>query len=162
MIYFFIYLFLEVMISSAITSAIGGLNTFFEILLTAIIGMFILKNFKLSLVENIEKARTGQITQEEFIKANAGKAIGAMLLIVPGFFTDILGVLLQFSFLMGILGKVFSFKNPNHRTTYSTNFGGTAFEYDEKIYKNTNNSNYKGNTDEIIDVEVIDDTKPLK
>lgn len=162
MIYFFIYLFLEVMISSTITSAIGGLNTFFEILLTAIIGMIILKNFKLSLVENIAKARTGQITQEEFIKANAGKAIGAILLIVPGFFTDILGILLQFSFLVGMLGKVFSFKNPNHRTTYSTNFGSTTFEYDEKTYKNTNNSNYKRNKDEIIDVEVIDDTKPLK
>lgn len=162
MIYFFIYLFLEVMISSTITSAIGGLNTFFEILLTAIIGMLILKNFKLSLVENIAKARTGQITQEEFIKVNAGKAIGAILLIVPGFFTDILGVLLQLSFFVGILGKVFSFKNPNHRTTYSTNFGGTTFEYDEQTYKNTNNSNYKRNTNEIIDVEVIDDTKPLK
>ncbi|MGB3751405.1 MAG: FxsA family protein [Arcobacteraceae bacterium] len=162
MIYFFIYLFLEVMISSTITSTIGGLNTFFEILLTAIIGMIILKNFKLSLVENIAKARTGQITQEEFIKANAGKAIGAILLIVPGFFTDILGVLLQFSFLVGMLGKVFSFKNPNHRTTYSTNFGSTAFKYDEKTYKNTNNSHYKRNTDEIIDVEIIDDTKPLK
>jgi len=162
MIYFFIYLFLEVMISSTITSAIGGLNTFFEILLSAIIGIFILKKFKLSLVENIAKARTGQMTQEEFIKANAGKAIGAILLIIPGFFTDILGLLLQFSFLVGILGKVFSFKNPNHRTTYSTNFGSTAFEYDEKTYKNTNNTHYKRNTDEIIDVEVIDDTKPLK
>lgn len=162
MIYFFIYLFLEVMISTAISSAIGGLNTFFEILISAIIGILILKNFKVSFVENIKKARTGQITQEEFIKANAGKALGAVLLIIPGFFTDIVGVLLQFAFLVGILGKVFSFKNPNHRTTYSTNFGSTAFEYDEKTYKNTNNSNYKRKTDEIIDVEIIDDTKPLK
>jgi len=167
MIYFFIYLFLEVMISSTIAGKIGGLNTFFEILLTAIIGIFILKNFKVSLAESIEKARTGQITQEDFIKENAGKAIGAVLLIVPGFFTDILGIMLQFSFLVVVFSKIFKFKTPTHRTTYSTNFSTSDFGYDRSRFtnantKNTNNSNYKRNTDEIIDVEVIDDNNTLK
>ena len=167
MIYFFIYLFFEVMISSTIAGEIGGLNIFFEILLTAIIGIFILKNFKLSLMESITKARAGHITQEEFIKTNVGKALGAILLIVPGFVTDMLGLLLQFSFLVVILSKVFKFKAPGNRTTYSTNFSSSDFGYDANRFtntntKNTNNSNYKRNTDEIIDVEIIDDNNTLK
>ena len=68
MIYFFIYLFLEVMISSSIAGKIGGLNIFFEILLTAIIGILILRNFKLSLMESITKARAGHITLKNLLK----------------------------------------------------------------------------------------------
>jgi 2-isopropylmalate synthase/UPF0716 protein FxsA len=145
------------MISSSISSAIGGLNTFFEILLSALIGIFILKNFKFSLTESISKARSGQITQEEFIKTNVGKAIGAIFLIVPGFFTDILGILMQLSFLVVLFSKVFKFKQPTNRTTYSPNF-----EYDARNFTHTNNTSYKGKKDEIIDVEVIDDNNSIK
>ncbi|BFU78167.1 hypothetical protein ALC152_13820 [Arcobacter sp. 15-2] len=167
MIYFFIYLFLEVMISSSISGQIGGLNTFFEIIITAIIGIIILKNFKVSLMESISKARVGQITQEEFINTNVGKAMGAVLLIVPGFFTDFLGLLMQFSFLVVIMSKIFKFKTPRQRTTYTTNFSSSDFGYDTSRFtnantKNTNNTNYKRNKDEIIDVEVIDDNNTLK
>jgi 2-isopropylmalate synthase/UPF0716 protein FxsA len=155
------------MVSSSISSSIGGFNTFLEILISAIIGIFILKNFKLSLMESITKARSGQITQEEFIKTNVGKALGAILLIVPGFFTDIIGITMQFSFLVVILSKVFKFKTPTNRTTYSTNFSSSDFGYDTSRFtntstKNTNNSNYKRKTDEIIDVEIIDDSNSLK
>ena len=159
MIYFIIYLFLEVMISSSASSAIGGLNTFLWIVISAVIGISILKNFKYSLMENIQKARTGQITQEEFIKTNVGRAIGALLLIIPGFFTDMLGILLQFGLLVSIFSKVFSFKTEsktqNRTSPYTNNF--------EYRGSNFNNTTYKGEKDEeIIDVEVIDDSKSIK
>jgi len=157
MIYFFIYLFLEVMISSYITSAIGGINTFFEILLSALVGIFILRNFQFSLTDSINKARSGQITQEEFIKTNVGRAIGAVFLIVPGFFTDLLGLLMQLPFLVVLFSKIFKFKTPTNTTSYSTNF-----EFDARDYSKTNNTNYKGKKDEIIDVEIIDDNNSLK
>ena len=167
MVYFFIYLFLEVMITSSITGSIGGLNTFFIILLTVIIGISILRNFKVSLMENITKARNGQITQEEFINTNVGKALGAVLLIVPGFFTDMLGLMMQFSFLVVLFSKIFKIQPPSNRTTYSTNFSSNDFGYDTNRFrntnhKNTNNTSYTRNTDEIIDVEVIDDNKSIK
>ena len=111
-------------------------------------------------MESISKARTGQITQEEFIKANVGRAMGAVMLIIPGFFTDIVGVLLQFSFLVVLFSKMFHFKTPTNRTTYTTNFDFDATSF--KQTNNTNNTNYKRNTDEIIDVEVIDDSKSIK
>ncbi len=158
MVYFIIYLFIEVMVSSSVASAIGGLNTFFEILLSAIIGIYLLQNFKFSIQESIEKARSGQITQEEFIKTNAAKAIGAVLLIIPGFFTDFLGIALQFGFLTMMFSKIFKFKTPDkqqHYTSYSN-----TFTYNSKSHNNTTYD--KGEKDEIIDVEVIDDNKSIK
>jgi len=153
LIYFLIYLFLEVMISSTIAASIGGLLTFIEILFSAVIGMIILKNFKYSLSENIQKARAGQITQEEFVKTNVAKAIGAFLLIVPGFFTDTIGLLLQLGLFVSIFSKVFEFKKPNNNTTYSNNF-----EYTQTDYKYNN----KRGNDEIIDVEIIDNNNTIK
>ncbi len=152
MIYFLIYLFLEVMISSTIASYIGGLSTFFEILLSAIVGIFILKNFQYSLGESIHKAREGKITQEEFVKTNVGKAIGAFLLIIPGFFTDMIGILLQVGLFISVFSKIFTFKKPQNNTTYSN------FEYTQTSYKTQD----KRKNDEIIDVEIIDSNNSIK
>jgi len=160
LIYFLIYLFLEVMLSSSIASNIGGLNTFFEIVISAIIGIYLLKNFKFSLTQSIQEAREGQITQEEFIKTNVAKAIGAVLLIVPGFFTDFIGIALQFGLFTMFITKIFKFKKPNATNQGYSNPSG--FQYTHTSQTNFNNSNYKGTKDEIIDVEIIDDSKSIK
>lgn len=142
MIYFFIYLFLEVMISSTISGEIGGLMTFVEIIISFMLGMFLLKNFKYGLKDSIDKVRNGKMTQEEFIKGSIGKAIGAILLVVPGFFTDILGLLLQISLFTVVFTKLFKFKT---------------------MPKPSNmNQDLKKGDDDVIDVEVIDDNKHIK
>lgn len=151
------YLFLEVMISSSIASSIGGLNTFFEIIISAVIGIYLLQNFKFSLMESINEARSGQITQEEFIKTNVAKAIGAVLLIVPGFFTDFIGIALQFGFFTMFITKIFKFKKSSSKNSHYSS--ANSFHYSQT---NFNNTNYKGSKDEIIDVEVIDDSKSIK
>lgn len=140
------------MVSSSIAASIGGLNTFFEILVSAIIGIYLLQNFKFSIQDSIQKARTGQITQEEFIKTNAAKAIGAILLIIPGFFTDFIGIALQFGFLTMLFSKIFKFKtkDDSSNTRYSS-----SFTYENRSFNNT--SYKKGEKDEIIDVEIIDE-----
>jgi len=163
MVYFIIYLFIEVMLSSYIANSIGGLYTFIAVIISALIGIGILKNFKFSLSENIAKARTGQMTQEDFIKTNAGKALGAVFLILPGFFTDTLGLMMQFPFLVIMLSKVFKFQTPSNKNIYS-NFNtvnSVNFEYEIKDSNNMNNKNYK-KSDDIIDVEIIEDNKSLK
>ncbi|MEA3354381.1 MAG: FxsA family protein [Campylobacterota bacterium] len=159
MIYFLIYLFTEVMISSSIASQIGGLNTFFEIIVSAIVGIFLLQNFKFSLQESIKKAQTGQITQEEFIKTNVGRAIGALLLIIPGFFTDIIGVALQFGFLTILFSKIFKFKKNNTNNEH-TQYG--SFQYTSSSFNNATYKKKEKNNDEIIDVEIVDDNKSIK
>ena len=153
--YFLLYLFIEVMTSSSISGSIGGLNTFLEIIISAIIGIVILQNFKYSLMDSIREARSGQITQEEFIKTNVGKAIGAALLIVPGFFTDIVGIILQFGILTMIFSRIFKFKKINGSINQEDSY--TTFESPQ------NNRSYsKEQNDEIIDVEVIDDSRTIK
>ena len=161
MIYFLIYLFLEVMISSAIAGEIGGLMTFAEILFSVMLGMFILQNFKFGLLDSINQVRTGEMSQEEFIKGSIGKAIGAILLIVPGFFTDIMGILLQFSFFTIVFTKIFKFKakqKPSNNTSYSQ----ASYTYTNFDTSSNTNYNQKKGDDDVIDVEIIDDSKSIK
>jgi 2-isopropylmalate synthase/UPF0716 protein FxsA len=144
------------MISSAISGQIGGLLTFVEILLTVIIGITILRNFKFSLSEKINAVKNGEITQDEFVKSSIGKAIGAVLLIVPGFFTDIIGILLQFGLFTIIFSKIFKFKP---KSSNNSNYSQASYNYTE--FNNYNQTKQKGDED-VIDVEIIDDNKSIK
>ena len=141
------------MVSSAISSNIGGLMTFLELIFSVMVGLFILQNFKFGLIDSINQVRNGQMTQEEFIKGSIGRAIGAIFLIVPGFFTDILGLCLQFSFFTILVTKVIKFKPKfTNNNTHS--------------YTQTNTYNYTQNNikgdDDVIDVEVIDSSNTIK
>ena len=139
------------MISSRISGEIGGLMTFVELIFSIMIGVFILQNFKHGLLDNVTKVKNGQMTQEEFVKGSMGKAIGAILLIMPGFFTDILGLFLQFSLFTIVLTKVFKFKSSAVSTNNRT-YSQTHYTYVNKT---------KGDED-VIDVEVIDDNKSIR
>ena len=158
--YILVYLFFEVVVSTYFASMFGGFMSFLLIILTAFVGITLLKTFKYSLSQNIKDLTSGNITQEDFIKTNMAKALGAMLLIIPGFFTDILGLLLQFGILTMIFSKIFKIKPSNKSTntqyTYTnyanTNPSGNNFHY-------TNQP--KQNDDDIIDVEIIEDNKKL-
>jgi len=127
LVYFLIYLFLEVVVSVEIASYIGAVTTFFEIILSAIAGGVILSNFKYSIMEYAIELAKGEITQEEFFALNLSKVIGAILLIVPGYFSDIIGILIIFDVITMLILKLFKFK---------------------KIKKRSE--------DEIIDVEIVD------
>jgi 2-isopropylmalate synthase/UPF0716 protein FxsA len=142
MIYFIVYLFLEVLISVNISSAIGGLATFFEILLTAFIGISILVNFRKTLVENMTAVSYSCIDLEQFQRLNLFTLFGAILLIAPGFLTDILGALMQFSAFTAMLVNRYNVKSSNCKTSF-----------EEK--------NIKKDSD-VIDVEIIDDSTSLK
>ena len=142
MVYFLLYLFLEVMITVNISSAIGGFATFLEIILSALIGVAILINFKNTLFENISRLSRNQIDVGEFEKLNLFTILGAFLLILPGFLTDIIGLLLQFS--------VFSSIAINR-------YGVKSSAKEEKIDKN----NIKKESD-VIDVEIISDNSFIK
>ena len=143
MIYFIVYLFLEVIISVNISSYLGGLLTFFEILLTAFIGIYILLNFKESLRENLTAVSYNCIDLGEFQRLNLFTLFGAILLIVPGFLTDIIGILMQFS--------VFTTMIVNRYQVHSSKKCNTGFDEFE-----SQNSHITKETD-VIDVEIIND-----
>lgn len=105
MLYFLLYLFIETFVSVNIASAIGPLWTFLEIIASAVYGFWILQSMHLQMMATMELLAKGEISVEEFEKMNLATFIGAILLIIPGFFTDILGILLQFGVLSNFIAK---------------------------------------------------------
>jgi 2-isopropylmalate synthase/UPF0716 protein FxsA len=99
------------MITTAIAGSIGGLWTFFEIILSAVVGILIFKNFRYSIAQNLQKLSRREISEEDFTKLNLASVLGAILLIIPGFFTDILGLLFQISFIAKVIFSKFIVKS---------------------------------------------------
>jgi len=98
---------LEVFLMIKIGGKIGTLNTISLIFLTAIIGVYFAK------IEGIKTMRSGimniyqnKIPIYEMI-SGASIAIAALLLIIPGFFTDTIGFLLLIPFTRKILISFF-------------------------------------------------------
>jgi 2-isopropylmalate synthase/UPF0716 protein FxsA len=121
MIYFLIYLFFEVLISVNISSAIGGLATFFEIIISALFGIAILVNFKSTLRENFTAVSYSCIDLKQFQSLNLFTIFGAILLIAPGFLTDIVGILLQFSVFTTMLVNRYNVKSSRCKENYENN-----------------------------------------
>ena len=151
MIYFVVYLFLEVVISVNISSFLGGLITFFEILLSAFIGVFILINFRHTLKENFTAVSYNCIDLQQFQNLNLFTLIGAILLVVPGFLTDIIGSLMQFSAFTTMLVNHFYMKSKGCKRDYTKN--------------NQNQNNIQNNIQKdinVIDVEIVNDNGSIK
>jgi len=149
MIYFVIYLFLEVLISVNISSSIGGLATFFEIVFSAFIGILILINFRTTLLHNITAVSYHAIDLKEFQKLNLFTIIGAILLIIPGFMTDILGILMQFSVFTSMLVNRNNLKSGNYKPSNNQEDINNIEKNIQKDY-------------DVIDVEIISDSSTTK
>ena len=140
--YFLVYFFLEVLVSVNISSSLGGLLTFVEIMFTALIGVSILVNFRSTLAENMAAVSYNRIDLNQFQKLNLFTLIGAIMLIVPGFLTDIIGVIMQFSVITSMIVNRYGVKSDDYN------------KYEEK-------SHIKKDSD-VIDVEIINDNSSLK
>ena len=102
---FLIFIFIpiiEISIFISIGSKIGILNTVFIILLTALIGIFMVRKKGLSLLFNAQRNMRDKIPPTQEIKGAIFLLISGLLLITPGFFTDIIGFLM-FTVLVKIL-----------------------------------------------------------
>ncbi len=144
MLYFVLYLFLEVMISVNLSSQIGGFNTFLELMLSAFVGFVLLVNFRATLMENMQAFSMEKIDVQEFQRLNIFAVLGAVFLILPGFLTDMIGVLLQFSVITKMLVNRFTAKSTKQNTT-----------------RYTHTQIHEEKDDDVIDVEIIssDSTK---
>ena len=102
---------LEVFLMIKIGAKIGALNTVSLIFLTAIIGVYFAK------LEGIKTMRSGitnlyqnRVPIYEMI-SGASIAIAALLLIVPGFFTDVIGFIILIPITRKVLISFFVKKN---------------------------------------------------
>ncbi|MDQ7045810.1 MAG: FxsA family protein [Sulfurimonas sp.] len=142
MLYFLLYLFLEVVISMQIAAFIGAIATFLAIVLSAFVGIGILINFRKTLVENMTAVSYNCIDLEQFQRLNLFTLFGAVFLIIPGFLTDIFGIVMQFSVLTTMLVNRYHVKSDKCKPSYEENH----------IKKDH----------DVIDVEIISDSSTLK
>ncbi|WP_277640912.1 FxsA family protein [Wolinella succinogenes] len=109
------YLFLEVLVTLELGEAIGGVGLFAEIILSGLVGGVILVNFRYSLEETFLALRAGKLSEGEFIGANLLRIVGAILLMLPGVLSDLLGVMLQFGVLGGMAFRLLYPHNPSSK-----------------------------------------------
>jgi UPF0716 protein FxsA len=129
-----IYFFLEVIITITLGGKIGGLNTFFEIVMSAVVGAVIIMKLRSIVMNSLSSVMSGQMTPEELVKGNLLTLLGAVFLILPGFLSDFIGLVLQLPFVKSLLKRRIVQPNQN-RQTYT----------------------HKGD-DDVIDVEIIEHT----
>ena len=94
---------LEIFLFIKIGGQVGALNTVALIFLTAIVGVYFVK------IQGIQTLKSGMVNlyQNKMpiyeIMSGASIAIAALLLIIPGFFTDLIGFLLLIPFTRRII-----------------------------------------------------------
>ena len=91
---FFLFILIpivEISIFITVGSNIGILNTIGIILLTALIGIFLVRKRGLSLLFNARQSMSEGIMPTNEIKGGIFLLISGLLLITPGFFTDCVG-----------------------------------------------------------------------
>jgi len=107
-----IYLFIK------IGSQIGAFNTISLIIITAIVGFYYAKYEGL----NTLKSAIKQIVQNEIpiyeIISGAALAFAALLMILPGFLTDIIGLLIIFPWTRQLFFKKISKKNYKNKKNF--------------------------------------------
>ena len=116
-----IYLFIK------IGSQIGAFKTIFLIFLTAVVGVYYAKHEGLNTIKSgLTNMVKNQIPAYELI-SGAAIAFAAILLIIPGFATDILGFLLIFPVTRKLLFGRFRMNNKKNQTE-KNNFIEGEFE----------------------------------
>ena len=97
---------LEIFFMIKLGGTIGALNTVFLIFLTAIIGIYYAR------IQGLQTLRLGLTnlyqnkTPIHELMSGASIAIAALLLIIPGFFTDLIGFFLLIPFTRNFLFKI--------------------------------------------------------
>ena len=118
LIYFLGYLFLEILFSYEFTNVFTPFGFFLEVLLTAMAGTMIIRTFNFSMYESMQRVMRREISEEEFISIGLFKLIGAVLLFIPGVFSDTVGVLFMFEPIARWFAKKF-FKKDTVYTNHS-------------------------------------------
>jgi len=140
MIYFVLYLFVEVLVSVQASSYLGGIGTFLEIMVSGFLGMVLLLNVKTTMMESLKAMSNNCINMKQFQELNVFAILGAIFLILPGIFSDIIGALMQFSVVTSL---IISRYNKSQNTCDHVN-------------------KMQGEDDNVIDVEIINNDNRLK
>ena len=134
MIYIIPFLLLELFLSLKVGENIGFGWSVIWIVSSFLLGMGLIQNGATTMRKSMEGLSSGKLNMKSFHDSATAYFLGAILLIVPGVFTDILGVIaLLYTFYLQLGGTIANSKNKT----------------------NINNTNKQGDED-VIDVEIIE------
>ena len=135
------YFFLEVFITIEMGGLIGGFPTFLEIVATAFIGLLVLVNFKAKMAEGIIELMNQKLTAQQLVAGNLLSLVGAIFIILPGFLSDFIGVLMQFEIVKNMVASRISVPQAGSFSTHN---------------------HTKKEDEDVIDVEVIESISTSK
>jgi len=118
---------IEIYLLIKIGSQIGAIITIFLIFMTAIIGIYYAKYEGLNTLKSGFAQLSKNKTPTYEMISGAGIAFAALLLIIPGFVTDVLGFLIIFPISRKFIFNQFS-KKFDHKKTEKNNFIDGEFE----------------------------------
>lgn len=100
---FFVYLYIEFSIFNAVANMIGVFFTLIAIIMTSVIGFYLVKSQGIkNFILMKDKIANRENPTNEIVKSVSFLFAG-LLLLIPGFFTDILGAILIFPPIQDIL-----------------------------------------------------------
>lgn len=109
---------IEIYFMIKIGTVIGAFNTIFATLVTAAVGLYFVKLQGIStLYSAANTVRNNKEPLKEILNGFC-LIIAAIFLIIPGFFTDAIGVLLLIPFSRNIILKIFGKKNSLNKSKY--------------------------------------------
>ena len=128
---------IEIYFLIKIGSQIGAITTIFLIFTTAIIGIYYAKYEGLNTIKSGFAQLSKNETPAYEVISGAAIAFAALLLIVPGFLTDIIGFLLIFptsrKFIFNMLSKKFKKKEKKNNNFIEGDFEDIEDDNDKKI-----------------------------
>jgi len=134
MIYIIPFLILELFLSLKTGENIGFGWSVIWIVSSFLIGMGLIQNGATTMKKSMAGLSSGKLDMKSFHDSATSYFLGSILLIIPGVFTDILGLIaLLYTFYLQLGGTI---PNSKHKT-------------------NINNMNKQGD-DDVIDVEIIE------
>ena len=131
--YFFLFLiifpFIEIYTLIVIGGSIGAFNTMLWIFFSGIMGLYFLRNQGLKTLLDIQsKKSVFEPTADNFLKT-IFTPIGGFFLLIPGFITDVIGILILLPITrIFILGLFFSYLRPIGQGTGTNKNNGDWIE----------------------------------
>lgn len=96
-------IYIEAVIFVHVASSIGVLTTLFLVVLTSCVGISLVKNQGVKNIASMQqKLAMGEVPAAEMVKS-VSLVLAGILLVIPGFFTDFLGLLLLLPPLQSVL-----------------------------------------------------------
>jgi len=126
------YFFIELYVSLKTGENIGFLWSVIWIMGSFMLGMALLQKSQQTMMGNMNAMRQGKLDMRKFQNAGMAYFVGALLLMIPGVFSDFLGLLaLAYTFYLQFVAKI--------------------------TPERTNNNFKSQGDDNVIDVEIIDE-----